>query len=587
MPGLFGILSKRPDANEAGSLLRAGHRMADAMRLKPWLRVEIWGNEDYCGGRVHLGIHSPGVQPSAGGNGAFLGWLDGEYFPPLEPGSPTGPTADGIRRLLNDPDLLSATDGAFSVVGYDVQRRELHLANDRLGFRPLYYMETEKWFAFAGEVKALLALCERTPDLDEVSLRQFFAFDHMLAERTWWKGIELVPPASVWRVSRHGVSRNQYWSFGRLRQAPMEIGDAEARFGELWSADVARHSRPGRMPLLLSGGQDSRALLAELLLQGADLLAVTFGSEDSAEMRPAHRLAALARVPHVPVYLDTSNWWHHREEGIWQTDGMVNGNHLHVASTIDVMRTDTCYSPMNIAGDLLFGGSHLRNPISENWQQHPAQLLQRWYMRNPLFEFDEVVSASSADIGRYADGPSSDCFHIRQRLRRYALYGAPVSLSSYCEIGFAGLSGSLLTLMLGGLREEQRMKHRFYNPFLVKRYPRFFANFPWQATGRGLAESFPTRLSRGLRRRYYRLARVKPKAIRSEEWFVSYPNCVRASRVREKLLSHDLLTDVPLRGRVRRALAGADAELSSGALIAVLTFETYLRQVTGAPAIIV
>ena len=33
--------------------------------------------------------------------------------------------------------------------------------------------------------------------IDEVALRQYFAFDHMLGDRTWWTGIGLIPPANV------------------------------------------------------------------------------------------------------------------------------------------------------------------------------------------------------------------------------------------------------------------------------------------------------------------------------------------------------------------------------------------------------
>jgi hypothetical protein len=94
-------------------------------------------------------------------------------------------------------------------------------------------METEKWFAFAGEVKALLAICERTPQLDDVSLRQFFGFDHMLGERTWWQGIELLPPASVSLGDPLGWPRP-------LRQPRQRPGEHPGRREGIWGIVVGR-----------------------------------------------------------------------------------------------------------------------------------------------------------------------------------------------------------------------------------------------------------------------------------------------------------------------------------------------------------
>ena len=62
MPGLFGIFLKNPGVSRQ-SLLVMGRRMADAMRSVPWLRVEIGGDETFCGGRVHLRVLNPLPQP--------------------------------------------------------------------------------------------------------------------------------------------------------------------------------------------------------------------------------------------------------------------------------------------------------------------------------------------------------------------------------------------------------------------------------------------------------------------------------------------------------------------------------------------
>ncbi len=623
MPGLFGIFSKRQGLSEQ-RLLSMAQRMADSMKRVPWLRVEILGDATFCGGRVHLGVQSPSPQPLVTSDRSTQVWFDGDYYP-TPTGSDTTLTANELSTLLSGPSLgLREIDGVFALACFNTEKEELTLANDRLGFRPLYYTETADWFAYGGEVKALLAILDKLPDLDEVSLRQFFGFDHMLGERTWWKGIELIPPASLWRISAKGRTRHQYWTFDDIQRDPQDEADVQAEFSRLWSQDVGRHSKPGTMPLLLSGGQDSRLLLAELHAQGADLVAITYGSEESPEMKPARRIASIAGIPHRPVYLNTKNWWHHREEAVWETDGLVSASHLTPVIAADEMHTGNCYSPLNIAGDLLFGGSHLDKALMPTWQLSPEKLLSARYMENPFFDRGEVLTISVPDAKRYVQGPSSDCFHLGQRYRRYVLH-SPGCLASYCEMGFTGVSYALLKLTLGSLSDERRIGHKFYNSWLVDRYPAYYANVPWQATGRGIAESLPTKLSRDIQahlpqlakrvaNRYPRwfgelpwdpdapdkfaplparwlrnvaiqltqpiLKRAKPVPV--DQWFVNYPECLRASKIREKLLREDLLAAEFLGGAVRRALTNHQGPpLNSLALITLLTFETYLRQVAG------
>lgn len=583
MPGLFGIIAKREGVAER-DLLGLGRRMADSMRRRPWLRAEIWGSPAFCGGRVHLGVLNPLPQPLMARDSVIRVWFDGEFYPSSETRGVT-PTADQVMELLRGSGTgLVEMDGVFALASFNEEGGDLVLANDRLGFRPLYYTETRDWFAYAAEVKALLAIRDRLPGLDEISLRQFFSFDHMLGDRTWWEGIESLPPGTVCRVSAKGRASRQYWTFDHIRRERRAPADVAVEFGRLWSQDVRRHSRPGTMPLLLSGGQDSRLLLAELLDQGADLIALTFGGAKSPEVKPARQAAAAGRIRHKVCDMNTGNWWRHRDEAIWQSDGLLNGINFHVAIAMEEMHTGNWYSPLNIAGDLLFGGSHLDRNFVAGWPRSRTDLMAPRYLENPFFDRDEVLAVSVSDIERYRDGPSSDCFHFRQRLRRCSLQG-PSSLSGYCETVFPGVSRALLNLMLGSLSDEDRMDHKFYNKWLVTRHPKYYADIPWQATGRGLAESLPTRLRRGLRARVHQLSGREHKSVAPDEWFVNYPACVRQSRVRERLLGEDLIGDHFLGGAAKRALANHErAPLSAGTLVAILTFETYLRQVAGMPA---
>ena len=582
--------------------------MADAMRHRPWQKVELWQGEIFCGGRVHLGVLNPAPQPAASEDGRRV-WFDGHYF-----ASPTAtehrtPSAAEVVALLSDRRALSRSDGIHVLASFDAERGELTLANDRLGYRPLYFTETADWFAYAGEVKALLAIRDPRPPIDEVSLRQFFAVNAMIADRTWWQGIELLPPAALWRISSEGTARERYWAFDELPAERIDLGEAREEFARLWALEVRRHSRPGTMPMLLSGGQDSRLLLAELLAQGRDVLAVTFGSRESPETARARQVARVAGVPHRYYLLDTENWWHRREEAIWHTDGLVNASHFNSAITMDVMHSGNWYSAVNLGGDLIFGGSHLKDGVLPDWQ--PATI-ERWlnqrYIANPFFSREEFIASSLDDAMKCAGGPSSDCLVLRSQHRRYMLY-FPTSLMTHSEFGFPGLGLQMLGLFLGSIPREARQGSKFYNAFLAAQYPKYFLNIPWEQDGRGLLETLPVKLWRdsrshvrgALRSAGRRVRRWLPRDLQTRakrlvansdaervpmsRWFVDFQRCLDADKVTERLLHDELMVDDLLKGSVKRALAGSGTvRLTPRIVIAVLTLETYLRQVTGTDA---
>jgi asparagine synthase (glutamine-hydrolysing) len=581
MPGLFGVLATSPTVSSQ-TVAAMGRRMADALRRLPWLRAELRATEHFCGGRVHAGVLNPAAQPLITPDGTASVWFDGECV--LAGHSTFGaPTAEAARALVNGsrPAIVDA-DGVFALAMLEGQRH-LVLATDRLGFRPLYYAATPDWFAYASEVKALLAILDGVPAIDEIALRQYFAFDHMLGDRTWWRDIRVVPPASILRVSRDQTTTQQYWSFGDLRQQRCDPAEAQHEFARLWERAVAQHHRPGLTPVLLSGGLDSRLLVVELLQQGVEVRAVTYGSTRSPEVGPARAVAKIAGIDHRVCEWNTRNWWHGREEAIWQTDGLVNANHLHPAIAMEEMRAGTCYSPMNVVGDLLFGGSHLEQAQWSERRDRPEQLMAGRFVTNPFVTLDEALEVSAPDIRRDAEGPSSDCVHLRQRVRRYVLH-SPGCFAPYCETVFPAVGLEFLQLFLAALPEEQRAGHRFYNRFLRERHPKFFGNLPWLATGRGLWESPHIRVARNLQRRARRFVGIKRRKTPSNQWFVDYPAAVCEHRVRERLLAGSLLVDDLLAGAARAALTN-DAEwpVAAESLIAILTCETYLRQVLAMP----
>jgi hypothetical protein len=590
MPGLFGILAKVERLSKE-RLERLGTRMARSMQVAPWLQTEIWSDETFCGGRVYLGASNPS-QPAVSADRVSSVWFDGEMLQAGE--EMRAPLcADEIVKLVADPGALANADGSFATACFSSKSKILSLANDRLGFRPLYFTETEDLFAFASEVKALLAILPKLPPLDEISLKQFLSFDYILGERTWWKGIELLPPASLWTIEATGKKRlATYWTFANIKRDPQSEQDVARKFRILWSRAIQRRYRPGVMPLLLSGGLDSRLLLAELRAQGVNLVTITFGESTCLDMKIAQRCARRADVSHRAIMLRSDNWWVGREAAIWQTDGLINSIHCHGASAVEAMHTGNNYTMMNSTGDTLFGGSKLVDTSVDNWRDS-SRLLHEMYLANPFVLRDDAVEISVGDCQRYLCGPGPDCFTISQRQRRFILSGT-MYFWPYCEVSNPGVDIDLLTLFLGHLTESGRAASRFYNRCLVEWYPELFSTMPWQKTGRGLCEpavlksardlmSWGIQHGRSVAARHSAsvpgLWRVAAKLATIKE-FANYDKYVRVSGFREALARENLVLDEYLGGNVA-VLLKSQIPLDARTLIAISTIETYLGQVQG------
>jgi hypothetical protein len=574
MPGVFGVLAKKETA--AGTRLQAmAQRMALALRRLPWLKVDLQLGHEFCGGRIFLDT-APAASSVSIPTGMRWMWLDGEVF---RRDTLHANGNSGLAAAPWDEAVLRQLDGVFALARYDPDTRQLTLASDRLGFRPVYTLETPDWFAYAPEVKALLSIVEKLPPLDDTALRQFFAFDYLLGTRTWWRGITLLPPATILRVNASGARAATYWSFGDIKHTPAAEEDVARQFAELWGRAVRDRTRPGRTPFLLSGGLDSRFLLAEMRQQGADLLAISFGDQDSTDVRIAAQVAQAGKLPHRILPINRGTWWHGREEAIWQTDGQANAIHLHSVIARDDLHSGNSCSLNCMYGDLLFGGSQLEDIDPGDWPSSPGKLLSSQFQENPFFSVDEVVERSLPDVGDSLQGPSFDCFQLRQRVRRGTLCGN-ISLATHCELSLPTTALPLIELFLGSLTDDQRRHSRFYSAFLASRYPTYFRNIPWQDTGRGLRETIPARAARKARtltRRVY--GRLSGRRHRVGVAYAHYSQYVASARIAEQLLAEPLIADEILSGKVRQLLLEKNPPFADARVVlCILTLETYLRQ---------
>ncbi|RMD79787.1 MAG: asparagine synthetase B, partial [Gammaproteobacteria bacterium] len=107
--------------------------------------------------------------------------------------------------------FLERLEGMFAFALWDGRRRRLHLVRDRLGIKPLYYLERPEGVYFASEPKAILRALDRLPAVDPWGLGTFLQANHGLGERTLLRGLRRVLPGELVLVEEGRVLEHRRW----------------------------------------------------------------------------------------------------------------------------------------------------------------------------------------------------------------------------------------------------------------------------------------------------------------------------------------------------------------------------------------
>lgn len=194
--------------------------------------------------------------------------------------------------------------GIFAFGVWDARTRELFLARDHLGVKPLYYSQYSGRFTFASQPRAILADESFRRDIDATGLRDYFAFGYVPRERCAFAGMHKLP-AGHWLHLKDGRAEvREYW---RLEYKPVRASFREAS-DDLRERliEAVKTQLVSDVPIgcFLSGGIDSSILVA-LASPKVPLRTFTIGFDDSSsdERAYARRVADLFGTTHYEKVL--------------------------------------------------------------------------------------------------------------------------------------------------------------------------------------------------------------------------------------------------------------------------------------------
>ena len=218
---------------------------------------------------------------------------------PLWPGNPTGSSrAQQLDRLAphgtvpSDVELAKCR-GSFALVHLDAQTQELHLATDALGLRSIYYVIQDECLIFATALRVLEAMPEIRKKLSFLGMAELSVFTFSLAERTPYEGITVLRECQALTANAKGVTLHNYDDWSTLHDSPETPEQAAKQLYSIFRQAVSiRLGGDQRVYSFLSGGMDSRAIVATQLDLGRQVEALNFSPTASQDQLYAQLFSA-------------------------------------------------------------------------------------------------------------------------------------------------------------------------------------------------------------------------------------------------------------------------------------------------------
>jgi len=423
MPGIVGLITRKPRPQAEAEL----RQMVGAICHESFYKTGTWVDESlgvYVGWSVLEGSFSEAMPLQNRPDGAVLVFSGEEYSDASGNAGNNGHAApQKLTYLLNSYQSAPSSypvslNGRFHGLIADRGRDSVTLFNDRYGMHRLYYHEADDAFYFAAEAKAILQVRRELREVDWQSMGELVSCGCVLQDRSVFKGIQTMSPASAW-VFRGGAVPERKTYFQASEWEEQAVLDPEAyyrKFRDVFCGTLDRYFQgPQKIGMSVTGGLDTRMILAWRKFAPGSLPCYTFGSmyRDSRDVIVSRQISGVSQQSHEVIEVGDdflSRFPHYAERSVYLTDACVD---VSRSPDLYVQERARAIAPVRVAGTY---GSEVLRPVRPHVHKG-----QRW-------------AAAFKPEPPVADVFQSDFFsHVLAAGKTYAqvLDGHPVSFSVF------------------------------------------------------------------------------------------------------------------------------------------------------------
>ena len=205
-------------------------------------------------------------------------------------------------------ECVSRMRGMFAFAVWDSNAKKMFVAKDRVGKKPLYYMQKDGTFIFGSEIKSILEYIQTTPEVNYQAIDLFLTYQYIPSPHTIFKGIYSLMPAHTLSCDKAGsVKISRYWEIDFRKKTDLSFGEACEKTKDLLE-EATRLRMISDVPLgaFLSGGHDSSiivGLMSKLSSRPVKTFSIGFEEDEFSELGYARIVADHFKTEHSEFIL--------------------------------------------------------------------------------------------------------------------------------------------------------------------------------------------------------------------------------------------------------------------------------------------
>jgi asparagine synthase (glutamine-hydrolysing) len=275
--------------------------------------------------------------------------------------------------------------GMFAFALWDRQTRQLHLARDRAGEKPLYYGWSRGVFLFGSELKALRAHPAWRSELDPAAITLFLRHNYIPCPYSVYRNISKLPPGSILSLNSARFARFEtftpqtYWRLWDAVERGVAnpfAGDADAAVAKATAllSDSVSRQMISDVPLgaFLSGGIDSSTIVALMQRRSTrpvKTFSIGFTNPSHDEAPFAKAVAQHLGTDHTEFYVDPATLLNAvpRLAHVYD-EPFADTSNIPTVLLCELARKNVTVCLSGDGGDELFGGYALYRKTEQLWK---------------------------------------------------------------------------------------------------------------------------------------------------------------------------------------------------------------------------
>jgi asparagine synthase (glutamine-hydrolysing) len=280
-------------------------------------------------------------------------------------------------------ECLNMLNGQFAFAIWDSKSKELFLARDRVGIRPLFYSATKDSFVFASEIKAIFEYPGLNPQISPKSLSQVFTFWTTITPNTIFSDVFEVSPGHYITVNSSGFHIKKYWAlpvYTPEEYQNVSLNDSIAGFVDLFSDAVRIRMRSDvQVGAYLSGGIDScitTSFIKNIIPENLKTFSISFSDEEFDESNYQKLAVDYFKTTHSRITCSSKDIADKFREVVWHSEmPLLRTAPVPMYLLSDLVRSQNIKVVITGEGaDELLGGYNIFKEaiIRQFWAKDPA-----------------------------------------------------------------------------------------------------------------------------------------------------------------------------------------------------------------------